>query len=187
MATTSDLSRGQFLRFNGNLCVLVDYQHTMPGKGGAFYQVKMKNALTGKSVEHRFRSGESIDIVRVEEKDMQLLYREGDVLNLMDQETYEQITIEGSLLGDALKFVKDEMILKVFFDEGNPIMAEAPNHVVLEITYSEPGLKGDTATNTLKPATVETGAEVNVPLFVESGEKIRVDTRTGEYVERVKD
>jgi elongation factor P len=186
MANTSDLSRGQFLRFNGALCVLVDYQHTMPGKGGAFYQVKMKNALTGKAVEHRFRSGENIDVVRVEEKDMQLLYTEGTMLNLMDQETYEQITIEGSLLGDALKFVKDEMILKVFFDEGNPIMAEAPKHVVLEITYSEPGIKGDTATNTLKPATLETGAEVSVPLFVDSGEKIRVDTRTGEYVERVK-
>ena len=186
MANTSDLSRGQFLRFNGALCVVTDYQHTMPGKGGAFYQVKMKNALTGKSVEHRFRSGESIEIVRVEEKEMQLLYTEGDNLNLMDQETYEQITIPGEMLGDALKFVKEEMILKVYFDEGNPIMAEAPNHVILEITYSEPGLKGDTATNTLKPATLETGAEVNVPLFVTTGEKIKVDTRTGEYVERLK-
>jgi elongation factor P len=186
MATTSDLSRGLFIRYNGNLCVVVEYQHTMPGKGGAFYQVKMKNAITGKSVEHRFRSGESLDVVRVEEKDMQLLYIEGDNLNLMNQETYDQIAIPGSMLGDSLKFVKDEMIIKVFMDDGNPILAEAPNHVVLEVTYSEPGIKGDTATNTLKPATLETGAVVNVPLFVNEGEKIKVDTRTGEYVERVK-
>lgn len=187
MATTKDLSRGIFIRHNGQLCRVVDYQHTMPGKGGAFYQVKMKNALTGKSNDHRFRSGENIDIVRVEEKDMQYLYKEGENLVLMDTETFEQFNLNGEMLGDALQFIKEEMILKVYLDEGNPIMADVPNHVVLEITYSEPGVKGDTANNPSKPATLETGAIVQVPLFVKQGERIKVDTRTGEYVERAKD
>ncbi len=187
MGTTKDLSRGIFIRHNGQLCRVVDYQHTMPGKGGAFYQVKMKNAVTGKSNDHRFRSGENIDVVRVEEKDMQYLYKEGENLVLMDMDTYEQFNLNEEMLGDALQFIKEEMILKVYLDEGNPIMADAPNHVVLEITYSEPGVKGDTANNPSKPATLETGAIVQVPLFVKQGERIKVDTRTGEYVERAKD
>jgi elongation factor P len=186
MATTKDLSRGMFIRHNGQLCQVLDYQHTMPGKGGAFYQVKMKNALTGKSMDHRFRSGETIEDVRVEQREMQFLYKDGDNLMLMNTETYEQVGIPETMLGDQMKFIKEEMILNVYFDEGNPIMADAPNHVVLEITYSEPGVKGDTANNPLKPATLETGAVVNVPLFVDTGEKIKVDTRTGEYVERAK-
>lgn len=186
MATTQDLSRGMFLRYNGQLCQVIDYQHTMPGKGGAFYQVKMKNAITGKSIENRFRSGETIDDVRIDQVEMQYLYKDGSNLMLMNTETYEQVAVAESMLGDQMKFIKEEMLLNVYFDEGNPIMADAPNHVVLEITYSEPGVKGDTANNPLKPATLETGAVVNVPLFVESGEKIKVDTRTGEYVERAK-
>jgi len=187
MGTTKDLSRGIFIRHNGQLCRVVDYQHTMPGKGGAFYQVKMKNAVTGKSNDHRFRSGENIDVVRVEEKDMQYLYKEGENLVLMDMDTYEQFNLNEEMLGDALQFIKEEMLLKVYLDEGNPIMADAPNHVVLELTYSEPGVKGDTANNPSKPATLETGAIVQVPLFVKQGERIKVDTRTGEYVERAKD
>jgi elongation factor P len=187
MATTQDLSKGMFLRHNGQLCQVVEYQHTMPGKGGAFYQVKMKNAITGKSMEHRFRSGETINDVRVDQVEMQYLYQEGNNLVLMNMESYDQIMIPTSLLEDQMKFIKEEMMLTVYLDNENPIMAEAPNFVVLEITYSEPGLKGDTANNPLKPATLETGAIVNVPLFVETGEKIKVDTRTGEYVERVRD
>lgn len=187
MANTSDLSRGLFIRHQGQLCRVVDYKHTMPGKGGAFYQVKMKNAITGKSSDYRFRSGESIDVVRVDEKEMQYLYKEGLNLVLMDTETYEQIQIPEDMVGDAMQFLKEEMMLSVYLDEGNPIMADAPNHVVLEITYSEPGIKGDTANNPLKPATLETGAIVQVPLFVQQGEKIKVDTRTGEYVERARD
>jgi len=186
MATTQDLSRGMFLRYIGQLCQVIDYQHTMPGKGGAFYQVKMKNAITGKSIENRFRSGENIDDVRIDQVEMQYLYKDGTNLMLMNTETYEQVAVAESMLGDQMKFIKEEMLLNVYFDDGNPIMADAPNHVVLEITYSEPGVKGDTANNPLKPATLETGAVVNVPLFVESGEKIKVDTRTGEYVERAK-
>ena len=187
MANTSDLSRGLFIRHQGQLCRVVDYKHTMPGKGGAFYQVKMKNAITGKSSDYRFRSGESIDIVRVEEKEMQYLYKDGENLVLMDNETYEQFQLPETMLGDSMQFIKEEMMVTVYLDEGNPIMADAPNHVVLEITYSEPGIKGDTANNPLKPATLETGAIVQVPLFVSQGEKIKVDTRTGEYVERAKD
>jgi elongation factor P len=146
----------------------------------------MKNAITGKSIENRFRSGETIDDVRIDQVEMQYLYKDGSNLMLMNTETYEQVAVAESMLGDQMKFIKEEMLLNVYFDEGNPIMADAPNHVVLEITYSEPGVKGDTANNPLKPATLETGAVVNVPLFVESGEKIKVDTRTGEYVERAK-
>lgn len=186
MANTSDLSRGLFIRHQGQLCRVVDYKHTMPGKGGAFYQVKMKNAITGKSSDYRFRSGESIDVVRVEEKEMQYLYKDGENLVLMDTETYEQFQLPETMLGDSMQFIKEEMMVTVYLDEGNPIMADAPNHVVLEITYSEPGIKGDTANNPLKPATLETGAIVQVPLFVSQGEKIKVDTRTGEYVERAK-
>lgn len=187
MANTSDLSRGLFIRHQGQLCRVVDYKHTMPGKGGAFYQVKMKNAITGKSSDYRFRSGESIDVVRVEEKEMQYLYKDGENLVLMDTETYEQFQLPETMLGDSMQFIKEEMMVTVYLDEGNPIMADAPNHVVLEITYSEPGIKGDTANNPLKPATLETGAIVQVPLFVSQGEKIKVDTRTGEYVERAKE
>lgn len=186
MATTQDLSRGMFLRYNGQLCQVIDYQHTMPGKGGAFYQVKMKNAITGKSIENRFRSGENIEDVRIDQVEMQYLYKDGSNLMLMNTETYEQVAVAETMLGDQMKFIKEEMVLNVYFDDGNPIMADAPNHVVLEITYSEPGVKGDTANNPMKPATLETGAIINVPLFVESGEKIKVDTRTGEYVERAK-
>ncbi len=187
MATTKDLSRGMFLRHNGQLCQVIEYQHTMPGKGGAYYQVKMKNAITGKSMDHRFRSGESIEPVRVEQKEMQYLYQEGENLVIMDMESFEQYSLPSALLGEQMKFIKEEMMVTVYLDNENPIMAEAPNFVVLEITYSEPGIKGDTANNPLKPATLETGAIVNVPLFVDTGEKIRIDTRTGDYVERVRD
>lgn len=187
MATTKDLSRGIFIKHNGQLCRVLDYQHTMPGKGGAFYQVKMKDAVTGKSMDHRFRSGESLEIVRVEENEMQYLYDDGEMLILMDTDTFVQIPLNKEMVGDSLKFLKEEMMLTVYMAEGNPIMADAPNHVVLEITYSEPGIKGDTANSPSKPATLETGAEVQVPLFVKQGEKIKVDTRTGEYVERVRD
>lgn len=186
MATTADLSRGMYLRHNGELCILIDYQHTMPGKGGAYYQAKMKNVKTGKSVEHRYRSGEEIFPVRVEERELQYLYKDGTSMVCMDTNSYEQIYIEESLFGDALQFLKEEMMVTVAFESENPIYATAPNFVELEITYSEPGVRGDTATNATKPATLETGATVNVPLFVDQGEKIKVDTRTGEYVERVK-
>lgn len=187
MATTSDISRGSFIRLNGELGVVMDYEHVTPNKTRAMYHVKLRNVRTGKLIEHRFRSGETVDIERVETKELQYIYKEGEALVCMDTETYEQTMIDGTLVGDTLKFVKEEMMITVSFDSSeNPIFAEAPTFVELEITYTEPGLKGDTATNTLKPATLETGAEIRVPLFVDTGELIKVDTRTGEYVERVK-
>lgn len=188
MATTSDISKGAFIKINGELGLVLDYEHVTPNKTRAMYHVKLRNVRTGKLIEHRFRSGESIDLERVETKEMQYIYQEGENLTCMDNETFEQILIDSNLLGDPIKFLKEGMTLTISFDsEEAAIFAEMPNFVDLEITYTEPGLKGDTATNTLKPATVETGAEIKVPLFVDNGEKIKIDTRTGSYVERVKD
>jgi len=188
MATTSDISRGTFLRYNGELVIVLEYTHITPGKGNAVYQVKSRNVKTGKQTEIRFRSGEKVDIVRVENREMQYLYKEGDqALICMDQETFEQMPVPAILFGDTLKFLQESMIVTIRFDDKNePVNAEAPNYVELEVTYTEPGIKGDTATRTLKPATVETGAEVSVPLFVNIGEKIKINTQTGEYMERVK-
>lgn len=186
MATTADLSRGQFLRYNNDLVQVIEYEHRTPGNLRAFYQVKMRNIKSGKLLENRFRAGEEIFPVRVDVKDMQYLYEEGNALVCMDTETYDQIPVDKDLFGNAISFLKEGMSLKISFDDQTPLMGELPSTVELEVTYTEPGIKGDTATRTLKPATVETGATVNIPLFVETGEKIRVNTQTGEYMERVK-
>jgi elongation factor P len=187
MATTSDLSRGAFIRFNGELVQVLEYEHRTPGNLRAFYQVKMRNVRTGKLAENRFRAGEALEFVRVETKEYQFLYKEGESYVLMDNETYDQVYVDGVVFGEGVNFLKEGMTVTVSFDDkSNPIMAEIPSFVELEVTYTEPGLQGDTATKTLKPATLETGAQIKVPLFVNIGEKIRVDTRTGEYMERVK-
>jgi elongation factor P len=186
MATTSDVHVGTVLRINGELCVVTEWQHRTPGNLRAFYQGKMRNIRNGKILENRFRSGEEVEIARVEYKMMEYLYNDGEFLVCMDKENFEQIPIPDSLFGDALKFLKEGMEVKVSFESEMPILAEAPTFVEMVITYCEPGVKGDTATNTLKPATMENGAIVNVPLFVGEGEKIKIDTRTGSYVERVK-
>lgn len=186
MANTSDLSRGAFLRFNGELVQVLEYEHRTPGNLRAFFQVKMRNVKTGKLVENRFRAGEDITLVRVDIRSYQYLYKEGESLVCMDNETFEQIYIPGDLFGESGKFLKENMDVLVSFDGDQPIFAETPVSVELEVTYTEPGVRGDTATKTLKQATLETGAVINVPLFIEIGEKIKVDTRTGEYVERVK-
>jgi elongation factor P len=186
MATTQDIGVGSIIRFNGELCQITEYQHRTPGNLRAFYQAKMKNMKTGKSVEYRFRSGEEVQLARVEYRQLQYIFPEGESLVCMDNETFEQIYVPSDLFGDSLKFLKESMEVKVAFENDNPLFAEAPVFVELEITYTEPGVKGDTATNTLKPATLETGATVMVPLFVDQGEKIKIDTRTSSYVERVK-
>lgn len=186
MANTGDIGVGSVIRFNGELCRIEEYMHRTPGNLRAFYQARMRNLKTGKIVENRFRSGEAVDIVRVDYKQMQFIYPEGEFIVVMDNETFEQIYLPGVLLGDSLKFLKEGMEIKVSFEGEEPIMAEPPVFVELEVTYTEPGVKGDTATNTLKQATLETGAIVNVPLFINQGEKIKVDTRTGSYSERVK-
>lgn len=186
MANISDVSKGSFLRFNNELVVVTDYEHRTPGNLRAFYQVKMRNVKTGKFVENRFRAGEDVEMVRVDVKDYQYLYQEGDSFVCMDLETFDQIYISGELFGDASKFLKEEMIIRVSLDGDTPLLAELPQYVELEISYTEPGIRGDTATKTLKQATVDTGAIINVPLFVNIGDRVKIDTKSGDYVERAK-
>ncbi|MFL5731227.1 MAG: elongation factor P [Cytophagaceae bacterium] len=186
MANTGDLSRGCFIRYNNELVQVLEYEHRTPGNLRAFYQVKMRNVRTGKLVENRFRAGEEIQLVRIETTDFQFLYKEADSLVCMDTETFDQVYIPEILFGESAKFLKEGINVKVSFDKETPVYAEAPQHVELEVTYTEPGVRGDTATKTLKPATLETGAVISVPLFIEIGEKIKVDAHQGSYVERVK-
>lgn len=186
MADTGDISVGSVIRFNGELYQITEYIHRTPGNLRAFYQAKLRNLKNGKQTENRFRAGESVEVARVEYKMMQYLFKDGEHFVMMDPETFEQHYISAGMIGDGAKYLKEEMLLKIAFEGDAPILAEPPTFVELMITYSEPGVKGDTATNTLKTATLETGAVVNVPLFVNEGEKIKVDTRTGAYVERVK-
>lgn len=186
MANSGDISVGSVIRFNNELCKIEEYQHRTPGNLRAFYQARMRNLKTGKIVENRFRVGEAVEIVRVEYKQMQFIYPEGEFIVCMDNESFEQVYVPAFLVGEGLKFLKEGMEVKVSFEGDEPILAEAPVFVELLITYTEPGVKGDTATNTLKAATLETGAIVKVPLFINEGEKIKVDTRTSSYAERVK-
>lgn len=187
MATASDLSVGQFIRHNGELVQIIEFIHRTPGNLRAFYQGKMKNVKTGKSVEYRFNPGEKVDIVRVEVRELSYLYKEGNALVCMDNESFEQYNISENFFGDAAPFMVEGMTVLVSFEDGeNPIGATPPTHVELEVTYTEPGVRGDTATNSLKPATVSTGASIMVPLFVDINDKIKIDLRTIEYVERVK-
>ncbi len=186
MATTSDVHVGSVIRYNGELCVVIEWMHRTPGNLRAFYQGKMRNIKNGKVAENRFRTGEEVELARVEYRMLQYLYGDGDSLVCMDNVTYEQFPIPQEMFGESFKFLKEGMEVKVSFEGDMPIIAEPPTFVELVITYSEPGVRGDTATNTLKKATVETGAIVNVPIFVNEGEKIKIDTRTGDYVERVK-
>lgn len=175
------------MRYNGEVMQIEELQHRTPGNLRAFYQVKMRNLRNGKVAENRFRPGDEIEILRVETKEYQYLYADGDSLVVMDNDTFEQVYIDKALLGDSVNYIKEGVTLIIAFENGtNPITAEAPQHVVLNVTYTEPGVAGDTATRTLKPATIETGAEIRVPLFVNTGDNIKVKTSTGEYVERVK-
>lgn len=186
MATTGDINVGTVLRYNGELVQIVEYMHRTPGNLRAFYQAKMRNLKNGKLVENRFRSGEEVEVARVEYRTLQYIYAEGDFIVCMDNETFEQISIPSFMFGEGINFMKESMEVKVAFENDEPILAEPPTFVTLTITYTEPGVKGDTATNTLKQATLETGATIMVPLFVNQDEKIKIDTRTLSYVERVK-
>jgi len=186
MAVTSDLSRGSFIRYNGDLVQITEFQHRTPGNLRAFYQVKMRSIRSGKTLENRFRPDESVDMVRVEVREYQYLYKDGNQLVVMENTTFDQINLDEEVLGEQLRFLKEEMVIKISFDGDLPIGAELPQYMEAEVTYTEPGLAGDTATRTLKPATIETGAEIRVPLFVNIGDKVRVNTQSGEYLERVK-
>lgn len=187
MADTSDLRNGLIIVFKNNLFSVIEFQHVKPGKGGAFVRTKLKNLKTGQVLENTFRSGEGIEIVRVERRKYQFLYKESAGLVLMDQETYDQLTVAEDLFGEGGKFLKEGIEVEVLMDDKEQIInVELPIFVILRVAETEPGFKGDTATNTLKPATLETGAVINVPLFVDVDEIIKVDTRTSSYVERVK-
>jgi elongation factor P len=186
MASTADFRPGMVIRWNNELWTLVEFQHVNPGNWRAFVRAKLKSLKSGKVIENRFRAGESIDQIRVERKTCQYLYREGADFVVMDTETYDQFNLAPEVIGDGEKFLKENTNIDILFDGTQIIAVEMPVFVVLEVTMTEPGLKGDTVSNTLKPATVETGATVMVPLFVNIGTKLKIDTRTGDYVERVK-
>lgn len=188
MATTADFRNGMCLEFNDEPWLLVSFQHVKPGKGGAFVRTKLKNLLTGNVLEHTFNSGVKIKPVRVERRPYQFLYKDDNGYNFMQTETFEQVSIEESVINSP-QFLKEGNVVEVLFhaDGDYPLTCDLPVTVVLEVEYTEPGVKGDTSTNTLKPARLETGAEVKVPLFINTADKIKVDTRTGEYLERAKE
>lgn len=187
MADTSDFRNGLIIKFKNDLYSIVEFQHVKPGKGGAFVRTKLKNLKNGKVLDNTFRSGESVETVRVERKKYQFLYRESGGLVLMDNETYEQITVPAELFGEGEQLLKESEEVEVLLDDADQIIdVELPVFVYLTVTATEPGFRGDTATNVMKPATVETGATVNVPLFINEGDTLKIDTRTGEYAERVK-
>ncbi len=187
MATTSDFRNGLCLEFNNELYTIVDFQHVKPGKGGAFVRTKLKNLKTGKVIPNTFNAGVKINIARVERRPYQFLFKDDTGYHFMHSETFEQIPIQEELI-NAPSLLKEGQEAEIVFhaDTETPLYCELPAFVELKVTYTEPGVKGDTATNTLKPATMEPGATVNVPLFINEGEMIKVDTRTHEYSERVK-
>jgi len=187
MATTSDFRPGMIIRWNNELWSIVEFQHVNPGNWRAFVRAKLKNMKTGRVLENRFKAGESVDEVRVERRQFQFLYRDGEDFVFMNNETFEQINLQADLIGEGERFLKETENIDILFDDKNNIVSiELPIFVVLQVIETEPGVKGDTVNNVLKPAKVETGATVQVPLFVNEGDKIKIDTRTGDYVERVK-
>lgn len=185
MIQAGDVRNGMTVEFEGNIYSVIEFQHVKPGKGAAFVRAKIKNLKTGSVVERTFRPTEKMEKAHIERSDMQYLYNDGELFHFMNQETYEQIALNAADLGDSLKFVKENEAVKMLSHEGKVFGVEPPISVELEITFTEPGLKGDTTTGATKPATVETGATVYVPLFVNLGDRIKIDTRTGEYVSRV--
>jgi elongation factor P len=185
MISAGDFRNGVTIELEGNVFQIIEFQHVKPGKGAAFVRTKLKNIKNGGVVERTFRPTEKCPQARIDRKDMQYLYADGDMFNFMDVETYEQIALNKDEIGDALKFVKENEMVKMLSHNGQVFSVEPPLFVELEITETEPGFKGDTATGASKPAIVETGAQVSVPLFVNTGDKIKIDTRTGEYLSRV--
>ena len=186
MISASDFRNGVTFEMDGKVMQIVEFQHVKPGKGAAFVRTKIKNVITGAVVETSFNPTDKFENAVVERKEMEYSYNDGNLYYFMDMETFELEPIDGSLLGDSFKFVKENMHCMIYSYKGKVFNVEPPNFVELAITQTDPGFKGDTATNVTKPATVETGAEVKVPLFISEGEKIRIDTRTGEYLERAK-
>jgi len=185
MISASEFRNGATLEFDGEIYVVLEFQHVKPGKGAAFVRTKLKNLKSGGIVERTFRPTEKMPRAHIDRKDLQYLYKDGDLYYFMDTESFEQTAINASDIGDTLKFVKENEMVKILSHEGVVFGIEPPTFVVLKITDTEPGFRGDTATGATKPATVETGAVINVPLFMSSGESVKIDTRTGEYLGRV--
>lgn len=186
MITAGDFRNGKTFEMDGKVMQVIEFQHVKPGKGAAFVRTKMKNVVTGAVTETSFNPTAKFEEAFVDRKDMEYSYNDGDLYYFMDPESYELVPINKDVLGDNFKFVKENMVCKIMSYKGSVFGVEPPNFVELEVTESDPGVKGDTATNVTKPAILETGAEIKVPLFVNPGDKIRIDTRTGEYLERCK-
>lgn len=184
MISVNDLRRGITITIDGDVFSVVDFLHVKPGKGAAFVRTTLRNVRSGAQTERTFRAGERVARARIDGREMQFLYGSGNEYVFMDTETYDQLTLSAAQLGDAPQYIKENMTIEIQFYEGDPIGVELPNTVELVITESEPGLRGDTASGATKPATLETGLVVQVPLFVEQGETVRIDTRTGQYVSR---
>ncbi len=186
MANTSDLKNGLVINFNNELCSVLSVEHRTPGNLRAFYQVKLRNLKNGKTFENRFRSGEEIQIERLDQKSFQFLYKQGDELIFMDNETYDQIHIPLTLMGKSADFMKEGEAVQIMFHGMKPISAELAPHVILKVISAPPGIKGDTATGATKQVEIETGATVNAPLFINEGDYLKIDSRTGDYIERAK-
>lgn len=187
MATSNDLKNGLVLNIDGQLWAVIEFQHVKPGKGPAFVRTKLKNVLSGKVVDKTFNAGVKVETANVDKRNMTYLYNDGSSFVFMDVDTYDQVTLSDAIVGDASGYLLENQAAMVALYEGNPIYVELPASVVLEITYTEPGLQGDRSTGGTKPATLETGLQINVPLFVEQNTKVKVDTRTGEYLGRIND
>jgi elongation factor P len=185
-ASTADFRKGLKIELEGEPYVITDFLHVKPGKGGAFVRTKLKSLITGNVIDRTFRSGEKVQTPALDERNMQYLYQEGKVYHFMDNDTYEQLTLTGDQLGEDSNFLQENVQVKIIFHNGQPIGVEFPFFVELTIVKTEPGVRGDTARGGTKPATVETGAVIQVPLFLNEGDVIKVDTRTGEYIERAK-
>ena len=186
MYSTSNFRRGLKIEIDGEPFIILEFQHVKPGKGGAFVRTKIKSLVTGSVLDKTYKSGDKVDKPDMDEKEMQYLYAEGDNFHFMDNASYEQVFITREQLGGADSFLQENLIVSVLFHNGNPLVVELPNFVELDVVQTDPGVKGDTASGGSKPATLETSTVIQVPLFINEGERIRVDTRTGEYVERVK-
>ena len=187
MASTADIKNGVVLNIDGQLWSVIEFQHVKPGKGGAFVRTKLKNVVSGKVVDRTYNAGTKVDIENVDRRDFTYLYNDGDGFVFMDATDYDQLTVPATVVGDAANFMLENQAVTIALNNGNPLYIDLPASVVLEITYTEPGLQGDRSTGGTKPATVETGYEIQVPLFLETGTKVKVDTRTGDYLGRVND
>ncbi|WEG10508.1 elongation factor P [Microbacterium horticulturae] len=185
MASTADIRNGVVLNLDGQLWSVVEFQHVKPGKGGAFVRTKLKNVVTGKTNDKTFNAGSKVEIENVDRRDFTYLYNDGDSFVFMDTADYDQLTVSDAVVGDAKNFMLENQAVTIALHNGNPLYVEMPASVILEITYTEPGLQGDRSSAGTKPATVETGYEIQVPLFLETGTKVKVDTRTGDYLGRV--